>query len=201
MERIKFIHYKRLDRIERIHNVVSSKCSSFIGGKWKTTPINYIIDTINTDSLSSEFVIQSVFNSAEIIDSATSSELFSNTYSTGTNLPYGTNDGKNVITFANLNDNNAIAITYIWYSRSTKQIYDADLVFNSYYTWGDATQNPLLMDLENIATHELGHVVGLGDVYTSKCSEVTMYGYSGEGETKKRTLETQDISAIKKLYG
>ncbi len=199
-QRIKFIHYKDLPT--NVANKASnSACSKLIGGKWKNLPVNYIIDTANTDGLSPDFVKQSLFNSAERIDAVTSSELFLNAFSTGTNLRYGINDNNNVITFALLSDNNAIAITYIWYSRSSKQIYDADIVFNSYYNWGDATQNPSLMDLENIATHELGHVVGLGDVYSLKCTEVTMYGYSGYGETKKRTLETADINALKSLYG
>ncbi|MBA7689098.1 hypothetical protein ES703_97593 [subsurface metagenome] len=56
------------------------------------------------------------------------------------------------------------------------------------------------MDFGNIATHELGHAVGLDDLYTSKCSEMTMYGYASYGETKKRTLEAGDITGVQKLY-
>ncbi|PJA83788.1 MAG: peptidase M10A and M12B matrixin and adamalysin, partial [Candidatus Nealsonbacteria bacterium CG_4_9_14_3_um_filter_37_29] len=56
-------------------------------------------------------------------------------------------------------------------------------------------------DLQNIATHELGHGVGLGDVYETACSEVTMYGYSNYGETQKRTLEAPDITGLQTLYG
>ena len=56
------------------------------------------------------------------------------------------------------------------------------------------------MDFENIARHELGHAVGLGDLYNDACSEQTMYGYSENGETKKQTLESGDIAGIQKLY-
>ena len=56
------------------------------------------------------------------------------------------------------------------------------------------------MDFENIVTHEHGHVFGLDDLYTSTCSEETMYGYATEGETKKRTLESGDIMGIQRLY-
>jgi hypothetical protein len=56
------------------------------------------------------------------------------------------------------------------------------------------------MDFENIATHELGHSVGLGDLYTDACSEQTMYGYADNGETKKRTLEAGDIKGVQELY-
>jgi predicted Zn-dependent protease len=57
------------------------------------------------------------------------------------------------------------------------------------------------MDLQNIATHEFGHAVGLGDIYDTACSSVTMYGYSDYGDTVKRTLETPDITGLRTLYG
>ncbi len=57
------------------------------------------------------------------------------------------------------------------------------------------------MDLQNIATHELGHGAGLIDLYDAVASEQTMYGYSTKGETKKRDLNTGDIAGIQDLYG
>lgn len=74
-------------------------------------------------------------------------------------------------------------------------------MFDTDFTWGDATIDPAVMDLQNIATHEIGHGAGLDDVYDLACSEVTMYGYSDYGETKKRTLEEPDITGIQELYG
>ncbi|MCK4367642.1 MAG: matrixin family metalloprotease [Thermoplasmata archaeon] len=56
------------------------------------------------------------------------------------------------------------------------------------------------MDFENVATHELGHRVGLADLYNAKSSEQTMYGYADYGETKKRTLEAGDIVGVQALY-
>jgi len=56
------------------------------------------------------------------------------------------------------------------------------------------------MDFENIATHELGHSVGLDDLYDERSSEQTMYGYASYGETKKRTLEDGDINGVYQLY-
>ena len=75
------------------------------------------------------------------------------------------------------------------------------MLFNEHYMWGDAAINPSLMDLQNIATHELGHSIGLGDIYTTTCSAVTMFGYSDNGETSKRTLEQPDITGLQKMYG
>ena len=41
------------------------------------------------------------------------------------------------------------------------------------------------MDVLNIATHEIGHAAGMGDLYTTSAQEETMFGYSNEGETKR----------------
>jgi predicted Zn-dependent protease len=57
------------------------------------------------------------------------------------------------------------------------------------------------MDVQNIATHEIGHTLGLDDLYTTSCSAVTMFGYSGYGDTAKRDLAIPDITGLQKLYG
>jgi hypothetical protein len=56
------------------------------------------------------------------------------------------------------------------------------------------------MDVQNIVTHELGHCAGMDDLYESNAVEETMYGYSEEGETKKRDLYLGDITGIIGLY-
>ena len=81
-----------------------------------------------------------------------------------------------------------------------REIIEFDVLFDTDYTWGDADINPTVMDLQNIATHEIGHGLGLADIYDSACSEVTMYGYSVYGETKKRTLEPPDMTGMQELY-
>ena len=107
--------------------------------------------------------------------------------------------------FGSYPDSNVIAVTVVWYTRYSKQIVDYDVLFNTYYTWKDCsvpgTDCSAAMDLQNIATHETGHGIGLADVYTSSCSAVTMYGYSDYGETQKRTLEQPDITSLQILYG
>lgn len=40
----------------------------------------------------------------------------------------------------------------------------------------------------------------MNDIYTSICSQVTMYGYAGYGETNKQSLEAADIAGISALY-
>ncbi len=77
---------------------------------------------------------------------------------------------------------------------------DYDISFETNYEWGNATIDPKMMDLQNIATHEIGHGIGLSDLYNS-CTEETMYGFSSFGEIEKRTLNLGDITGLQKMYG
>jgi len=54
--------------------------------------------------------------------------------------------------------------------------------------------------VQNIATHELGHSLCLDDLYGTADSEKTMHGFADTGETKKRTLEAEDIAGIRYIY-
>jgi len=95
----------------------------------------------------------------------------------------------------------AIAITYVWYYTSTGVIADVDTVFNSRYPWavfnpanGECQSTPDAYDVQDIATHEFGHWVGLDDLYSSTDRDLTMYGYGAGGELKKRTLGVGDMT-------
>jgi hypothetical protein len=114
-------------------------------------------------------------------------------------------DYKNVITWGRAQQG-VIAYAVIWYNSKTKEIVDADIVLNSYYKWGiadgDEATNDLKnkFDLRNIVTHESGHWCGLDDIYDSKYSAMTMYGFSSYGEEIKRSLEPGDIAGIQEIY-
>jgi predicted Zn-dependent protease len=55
------------------------------------------------------------------------------------------------------------------------------------------------MDFLNVATHELGHAMGLGHPRDT-CTEETMFAYATYAEMKKRDLNAGDIAGIRKLY-
>ena len=124
-----------------------------------------------------------------------------NIYTIDYTAAYGVQNYKNAITFGDYPTVGVIAVTTVWYNPATKTIVEFDIEFDTDYTWGDATSDVTKMDLQNIATHELGHGVGLADVYETACNAVTMYGYSDYGETQKRTLEIPDVTGLRTLYG
>ncbi|MEM2351793.1 MAG: matrixin family metalloprotease [Thermoproteota archaeon] len=111
-------------------------------------------------------------------------------------------DGHNVICWGDYPTEGVIAVTYLLYNRRTKEILEFDIVLDTDYKWGNATiSGNNVMDLQNILTHELGHGLGLGDLYQTTAIQETMYGYSDYGETIKRDLYMGDKTGITKLYG
>ncbi|NIT35192.1 MAG: matrixin family metalloprotease, partial [candidate division Zixibacteria bacterium] len=97
----------------------------------------------------------------------------------------------------------AIATNAFWLvdAGSFWRVVENDVCFNGYnYTWSDSGQGGR-MDVQNIATHEFGHNLVLADLYDYASREFTMYGYASPGETKKRTLEYDDINGIRFIYG
>jgi hypothetical protein len=72
-------------------------------------------------------------------------------------------DGCNTIVLGDYPTSGVIAVTIIWYNRASKAIVEFDMVLDTSFTWGNGEQGK--MDLQNIVTHELGHGLGLNDVY------------------------------------
>jgi len=113
-------------------------------------------------------------------------------------------DNKNQVSFGDL-ESGTIAVTIVWGNWGgptfNRQIVAWDQIYNTDFAWSaDATVEPTKMDFWNIAVHELGHAMGLSDIYNSSCSDVSMFGYGTEGETKKRDLAPADITGINLLY-
>jgi len=207
LEKIEFIHYKKdFAKPDFAKAPKPPACYKFLTPtkiRWTVLPVNYVINPTNPQNLSESFVCSAVTTSAETWDTATSKELFTDyiTCSIDYTATYGVQDYQNAITFGNYPTEGVIAVTTVWYNPATKAIVEFDVMFDTDWTWGDATVTSTVMDLQNIATHELGHGVGLTDVYDSVCSAVTMFGYSDYGETIKRTLETPDVTGLQILYG
>ncbi|MBU1102154.1 matrixin family metalloprotease [Patescibacteria group bacterium] len=115
-------------------------------------------------------------------------------------------DSLNTVSFEPLSSvyPNAIAVTFYWYYRGSKELVETDTVFNSDFQWAVNADSDIAdsgkYDLQNIATHEFGHWLLLGDLYSPRDWALTMYGYGYLGETIKSTLGKGDISGINKIY-
>ena len=151
--------------------------------KWRwSPPVSYTIDSNDF----SQRETSALADAKAEWQTYTSKKLF-NDFTTGSGIA-GVRDNKNLITFGNYPQNGVIAVTYTWYNPGTKLAVESDILFDTDFSWG-TTGDASLMDVQNIATHEMGHTLGLSDLYTDSCNSVTMYGYSTEGDIEKRTLE------------
>jgi len=141
---------------------------------------------------------------------------------------------ENVIVFQDTTwhyDSVAAALTTITYLSSSNassdgQIVDADIEVNGvdfdFATNGSATEH----DLQNVLTHEIGHVLGLDHTCDDgmisptpvdhtgtpipscfprgqlppEVVEATMYNFAEPGETIKRTLEPDDMNGVCAIY-
>lgn len=192
-----------------------SSCYGFLSNnaKWRTVE-PWLVNPENTSGLANSFVLDNLTaDIAKWEDGALDGVINGNSYdilgtgtSTNTNLTADLTvpDGNNEVYFADVNQAGAIAITIVWgiFSGppSQRQLLEWDQVYDDVdYGWSSSGQ-PNLMDFENIATHELGHSVGMADIYESNCSLETMYGYADYGEINKRTLEAGDLAGISQLY-
>ncbi|MFN7088328.1 MAG: matrixin family metalloprotease [Candidatus Paceibacteria bacterium] len=210
-----FIHYKdKKAKPPTAGKVGGAKCYGFLskGAKWNWTE-PWVVNAANSRGLAEAFVLGNLAgNIAKWEDaadgaldgitvdilgegSATTSVLVADTE---------TPDGQNEVYFADISSPGAIAVTIIWgiFSGppSGRKLVEWDQVYDDFdHDWSSSGEAGK-MDFENIATHELGHSVGMDDVYEVACSEVTMYGYADYGETKKRTLEVPDIVGVSTLY-
>jgi hypothetical protein len=118
----------------------------------------------------------------------------------GSRFRFTADNQGNTISFRNLGSSGAIAVTTVSYSTSTKLITKVKTEFNSalsFSTSGAAGK----YDVQNTMAHEFGHWLHLGDIYTSSCSSVTMYGSASPGTTYQRSLESADKEGIVAIYG
>jgi hypothetical protein len=182
----------------------------FRGGvKWSSAslPVTYHVDPDNAPS----GAISEVEAAFETWDAVVEVELYNPAVEDSgaePSLNEGVVDHVNTVTWRPIPDLSIIAVTYFAWNRTTKELVEFDIIFNSNLAWGidpDGEGGVELtgdnFDVRNIATHEAGHTLVLDDLYKPKARELTMYGYSAPRETKKRSLGLGDNLGILKLYG
>lgn len=96
----------------------------------------------------------------------------------------------------------------------TGEIVESDIFFNSTFSWSVAASgNPTAFDVQSVATHEIGHFLGLGHSALGEteprpdggrrvlASGAVMFPISfGRGNTADRELQPDDIAGISDLY-
>jgi hypothetical protein len=208
-----FVHYRKPPaRPEGKGPKSDSQCYGFLarGVKWNNPAASaFYVDTANSRGLKEKDVLGAIEAAATTWSEETTAGILPTcSAASGLEADWDTPDGSNEVLFGDLSDQypggGVIAVTVVWGifggPPSQRGIMEFDMVLDDVnFDWSTSGASDK-MDVQNIVTHELGHAVGLDDMYQSSCSEVTMYGYSTEGETKKCDLEPADIAGLLTLY-
>jgi len=173
---------------------VNSDNGAYKLDRWKVVgALDYKVDSSLSSGVSAGF--QTWASAAGLSVSSTGS----------TSSPSVAADGTNNVFAAPLSGS-TIAATYVWFDRRTRQVTEFDMVFNSNFDWADLPGSgdcvsSSSFDIQDIATHEFGHVLGIGHTSPSGANNAqTMYPYGQAGELYKRSLANGDLAAANAKY-
>ncbi len=99
----------------------------------------------------------------------------------------------------------ALAITTVTFDAHTGRLLDADVEINDVafeFTTCDLEECEIVFDLENMLTHELGHVIGLDHPPNDEegAFDATMFASASEGDIGKRDLAPDDVDGACTIY-
>lgn len=109
-------------------------------------------------------------------------------------------DGRNILYWTQTDPNGyfdaaTLALALYWVNLSNGHMLDADIIFNDRdYNWKTRAEGGPGYVVECVATHEIGHVIGLGH---TGIPEATMYPYYHDGCD---TLHQDDIDGATAIY-
>ena len=176
------------------------------GWKWVTTDPQIKIylksDTV-PNYLDLTATKNAIASAANTWDDAVAQNLFADGDALVTvdpNVQANADDKKNVQSWASISGGLAITTTRYYTTKENGYypVYDSDTVYNTNYHWATNGQD---IDLQSTALHELGHTIGLDDLYNkpqfASDTDEIMSSYHG----LKHSLGVGDIGGAQALYG
>lgn len=112
----------------------------------------------------------------------------------------GATDGRNVVAFGSL-PANVLGFTCVTYLTESRRSIEADMLLNRGHSWTIGIADCIVsLVLEAIATHEFGHVYGLGHVSEAGHGELTMSRAVGACDAAPSTLGLGDMLGLEARY-
>jgi len=169
-----------------------------IYAKWPSVPVTFYINPANSDVTSAAATAALQFAMNVWNQSGSSFRYQYGGPASDTATRY---DNRNVVLFRNTTNGGAIATTYSWWD-SNNHLLDSDIIvwdggFKFFTGSSGCGTYANAAYLEDVATHEFGHALGLNHSSTSGATMQSSYSYCSQTQ---RTLASDDINAAKALY-
>ncbi|HSL21724.1 MAG TPA: matrixin family metalloprotease, partial [Vicinamibacterales bacterium] len=184
---------------------------------WNNLPVRYYVYNSGVPNVSaSQFqaAVSAAFSTWEQVPTAN----FQGTFGGFTAAVPFDDDGISVLGYAHRPEmDRVLAATTFIINTTTGEIVESDIFFNSAFPWSTAqagdTSNGGRYDVESIALHEIGHLLGLGHSALGETelrpsggrrvlgSDAVMFPIAfAAGNIEGRTLRADDIAGVSDMY-
>jgi hypothetical protein len=182
--------------------------------KWSQTPVQYFVSDAGAPGVSSsdfEAAVGRAFATWQAVPTASIAYQFSGITSA---RPLD-NDGRSTLGFLSRPDlDRVLASTNFLIDEATGSLLESDIFFNTSFQWSVAAAGETgKYDLQTIATHEIGHLSGLGHSAIGEtellptggrrviAAEAVMFPIAfPAGNISGRALKADDIAGISDIY-
>ena len=182
--------------------------------RWRDFPIRYFITDRGVEAVSAQ-QFQTAISRAFGTWSAVETAELSSQFAGFTQSPPGGDDDLSVLGFLDRPDQNrTLAATSFFIDTTDGRILESDIFFNSTFSWSVSEAGTVgRFDLESIAVHEIGHLLGLSHSALGEtelisggrrviAAETVMFPIAfSSGNTSDRELKADDIAGLSDIYG
>ena len=182
--------------------------------RWRDFPVRYFVTDRGVDGVSAQQFQSAIARAFDTWTAVETAEL-STQFGGFTQSPPGGDDDLSVLGFRDRPDQNrTLAATSFFIDTTDGRILESDIFFNSTFAWSVSEAGTAgRFDLESIAVHEIGHLLGLSHSALGEtelisggrrviAAETVMFPIAFSfGNIADRELKADDIAGLSDIYG